>query len=275
MSNQFAIAGVTAVLQGALFEVYSNYLAAFDGGKVTVSAVAPDIVQGQVGDSTNSGSQVNLFLHQVTLNSGWRNVGLPSVDASGKNRLKNPPLALDLHYLLTVYGSSDAQAEALLGFAVLFLHENPVISRTGILNALNNLSSHLYSANFLTALSSSGIADQIEMIKLVPDTLGREEVAWLWTALKADYRPTFPFQASVVLIQPDQSDTLPSLSSAEIFRFLRARFCRSHPSPCQTPTVRRRRAMSSKLTAPRSPQSRRFCSPTAGSEFNGRSRRPR
>jgi hypothetical protein len=26
-------------------------------------------------------------------------------------------------------------------------------------------------------------------------------MAWLWTALKADYRPTFPFQASVVLIQ--------------------------------------------------------------------------
>jgi hypothetical protein len=28
-------------------------------------------------------------------------------------------------------------------------------------------------------------------------------MAWLWTALKADYRPTFPFQVSVVLIQPE------------------------------------------------------------------------
>jgi hypothetical protein len=39
------------------------------------------------------------------------------------------------------------------------------------------------------------------MVKIIPATLGREEIAWLWTALKADYRPTFPFQASVVLIQ--------------------------------------------------------------------------
>jgi hypothetical protein len=31
--------------------------------------------------------------------------------------------------------------------------------------------------------------------------LGREEIAWIWTALKADYRPTFPFQVSVVLIE--------------------------------------------------------------------------
>jgi hypothetical protein len=28
-------------------------------------------------------------------------------------------------------------------------------------------------------------------------------MAWLWTALKADYRPTFPFQVTVVLIQAD------------------------------------------------------------------------
>jgi hypothetical protein len=28
-------------------------------------------------------------------------------------------------------------------------------------------------------------------------------MAWLWTALKADYRPTFPFQVSVVLMEPE------------------------------------------------------------------------
>jgi hypothetical protein len=63
-------------------------------------------------------------------------------------------------------------------------------------------------------LSSSGLAEQIEMIKIGPDTLGREEVAWVWTALKADYRPSFAFQVSVVLIQPQlpTSPALPVLS---------------------------------------------------------------
>ena len=52
------------------------------------------------------------------------------------------------------------------------------------------------------------------MIKITPATLGREELAWLWTALKADYRPTFPFQVSVVLIEPQlpASAALPVLS---------------------------------------------------------------
>jgi hypothetical protein len=52
-------------------------------------------------------------------------------------------------------------------------------------------------------LQASKLADQIEMIKITPSTLGREEMAWLWTALKADYRPTFPFQVSVVLMEPE------------------------------------------------------------------------
>lgn len=46
------------------------------------------------------------------------------------------------------------------------------------------------------------------MIKITPETLGREEMAWLWTALKADYRPTYPFQVSVVLMQPQRETTL-------------------------------------------------------------------
>ena len=64
-----------------------------------------------------------------------------------------------------------------------------------------------YPGNPLTPfLGSSGLADEVEMIKITPETLGREEMAWLWTALKADYRLTYPFQVSVVLMQPQRQD---------------------------------------------------------------------
>jgi hypothetical protein len=39
------------------------------------------------------------------------------------------------------------------------------------------------------------------MLKVIPETVSREELAWIWTALKADYRPTYAFQASLVTIQ--------------------------------------------------------------------------
>ena len=124
MSSALAMAGVSAVLQYYLTNLYTPLTALF-GGTVKVSAKAPDIVQ-EAFTAGSPENQVNLFLHQVTHNVGWRNQDQPSVGPDGMTRLSNPPLALDLHYLLTAYGSEDWQAEALLGFALLMLHENPV-----------------------------------------------------------------------------------------------------------------------------------------------------
>lgn len=204
MSDPLAISGVSAVLQFYLFNLYTPVSSVF-GGQVTVTSQAPDLVQNSFGPNQKPENQVNLFLHQVTYNPAWRNVGLPSVAADGRTRLTSPPLALDLHYLLTAYGSADWQAEGLLGYALMMLHENSIITREDIRHALTHLTG---SNNMIAALSASTLADQIEMIKITPATLGREEMAWLWTALKADYRPTFPFQVSVVLIQPQRNTTL-------------------------------------------------------------------
>jgi hypothetical protein len=203
MSSPLAISGVTGVLQSMLNQVYTGA----GLGTVSVSAVAPDIIQSNLSSNFEA-QQVNLFLHQVTPNAAWRNVGLPSLAADGSTRLSNPQLALDLHYLLTVYAGLDCRAEALLGHAVLMLFEYPVLSRNQIRTFLTGLAPD--------PLSTSGLGDQIEMIKITPATLGREEIAWIWTALKADYRPTFPFQVSVVLIQPQNalSSPLPVLRRA-------------------------------------------------------------
>lgn len=211
MSNALAIAGVTATLQYFLNLVFNSPTAVM--GSVTISAVAPDIVQTSLGTGANSKLQVNLFLHQVSESAAWRNMGYPSVASDGITPLRNPPLALDLHYLLSAYASEDTQAEALLGYAILLLHENPVLPRNQIRAALTNLP----STNPLAGvLSGSGLADQVEMIKIVPSALNREEMAWVWTALKADYRPTYSFHVSVVLIEPQYASSiaLPVLSQS-------------------------------------------------------------
>ena len=202
MSNELAISGVTAVLEYILNNVFSGLTTLF-GGTVTVSSIAPDLVQSGFtsGGSNSFQNQVNIFLHQVTYNQGWRNEGFPSLSADGKTPLQNPPLALDLHYLLTAYGQFDWQAEALLGYALLQLHQFPVLARADVTFALNHLTS-TNLPNLAAQLKFCGLADQIEMIKITPEKLGREEMAWLWTALKADYRPTFPFLVTVVLMQP-------------------------------------------------------------------------
>jgi uncharacterized protein DUF4255 len=202
MSNALAIAGTSAVL----YQMFNNVFTGTGFGAVTITALAPDIVQSAQNSAPTL--QVNLFLHQVTPNAAWRNIELPSVSADGKSRLRNQPLALDLHYLLTAYGRENFEAEALLGYAVQLLHQSPVLTRGEIQAALSPPPT-TGNTSLNGVLDLAGLVDQVEMLKVTPATLGREEMAWLWTALKADYRPTFPFQVTVVLIQAQDPANAP------------------------------------------------------------------
>ena len=212
MSNALAISAVTATLQYYLTYTYATAVGVTQ--PVAVSCVAPDQVQTEVSGANDAENQVNLFLHQVTHNAAWRNSDFASFSSDGTRWLTNPPLALNLHYLLTAYGSDNWQAEALLGYALMMMHECPVLTRgdvTAVLTELTKTVGHPgpYPNNPVSPyLSSTGLADQIEMIKITPEPLGREEMAWLWTALKADYRLTFPFQVSVLLMQPQNSASM-------------------------------------------------------------------
>ena len=138
----------------------------------------------------------------VRSNLGWRNSGLPSRDGGGV-RLSAAPLALDLHYLLTAYGSADLNAEILLGYSMQLLHETPVLSRVQlrtVLGAPSLVDGSILPSPFGT-LSALDLADQIELIKISPVFLSTEDLSKLWAAMQARYRPTMAYMASVVLIQ--------------------------------------------------------------------------
>jgi hypothetical protein len=205
MSGALAIAGVTAVLRDLLNDGLINHnVSGVLGSTVLVSALPPDRL---VAANGSENTQLNLFLHQVTPNSGWRNDGLPSRDSSGRQRLTNPALALDLHYLLSAYGAEDLHAEILLGYAMQLLHETPVLTRAAIVTALSPsppLGTTLPPA--LSALANCGLADQLEQIKITPEYLSTEEMSKLWTAVQSHYRPTAAYMATVVLIE----STLPA-----------------------------------------------------------------
>jgi hypothetical protein len=208
VSSALAIASVTAVMKDLLNNGLIDHNLADTVGNVDVSALAPDRVDQILANKESS--RLNLFLYQVTPNTGWRNASLPSRDARGE-RVSNPPLALDLHYLLTAYGAFDLHAEILLGYGMQLLHETPVLTRNAIRTALA-LPPVVGSGGLpteLQSLATSELADQIEMVKITPETLNTEEISRLWTALQAHYRPTAAYQATVVLIESKQSTKTP------------------------------------------------------------------
>jgi hypothetical protein len=205
MSNALGIASVTFVLVDLLNNGLIDRDISASIGDVVVSALAPDKIDSA---QTPGQSQLNLFLYNVTQNQGWRNVGYPSRDAAG-DRINNPPLAVDLHYLLTAYGAEQFHAEILLGYGMQLFHETPVLARSAILKSLSAPTQVTQSSPALPTgmlnLFTSELADQVEQIKIWPQTLTTEEISRLWTAFQAKYRPTAAYQASVVLIQSRNS----------------------------------------------------------------------
>lgn len=201
MSTALAIAGVSAVLRDLLNNGLIDHKATDAlGATITVSVGPPDRVIPAAGGT--EATQLNLFMYNVTPNTGWRNEGLAARDGSGSQRLSNPPLAINLHYLISAHASADLHGEILLGYAMQLLHETPVLSRNAIQKALNPspaVGTALPIA--LQALADSGLENQIEQIKLTPEYLSTEELSKLWTATQSHLRPTAAYMASVVLIE--------------------------------------------------------------------------
>ncbi|MEN6575316.1 MAG: DUF4255 domain-containing protein [Phycisphaerales bacterium] len=198
MSNALAIAAATAVLKHLLNNgiADSRLDGQFDTAP-TVSALPPDRIK--VGDAEVP--QINLFFYHAAPNAGWRNVGLPSRNDHG-DPVTNPPLALDLSYLLTAYGKNQLDCEILLGYAMQMLHETPVLPRDAIRKALG-------PDHQPPGLQAAGLADQVEQIKITPQILNTEEISKLWTAMQAHYRPSAAYQVSVVLIEGERPTRTP------------------------------------------------------------------
>jgi len=205
MSSALAIASVTQVLRDLLNNgIIDRDVSGATGVDVAVTCFPPDRVPTS---GTEEKSQLNLFMYMVSQNQGWRNQNFPSMNANG-DRITNPYLALDLHYLLSAYSPLELHQEILLGYAMQLLFENPVLPREAIRKSLTSPVGSFNGGTLppnLRALSTSGLADQMEMIKIVPEVLNTEEISKLWTAFQTNYRPTTAYRVTVVLIESEKS----------------------------------------------------------------------
>jgi hypothetical protein len=195
MSDYLAVGGVSAVLRWLLISALPS------GGPSTiltatpaVSAVSPDLIPAVKGEEP----RVNLFMYYTSLNPALRNLDMPSADSAG-NPISNPPLALNLHYLVSAYGSTQFDAEILLGWAMKVFHDTPVVPSQTIASALAALLSDSSAESKLIATST--LAQQVERLKIIPEPLTSGEIYQLWSAFQAPYRPSTAFEVSVVVVQ--------------------------------------------------------------------------
>lgn len=179
MSNAKAIAATTATL----LHLLSNQIPLrIDGASVDVTTLPPDRAR-----KGHTGAQLNIFLYQTQINAAWRNLDVPTQVRPGESA--NPPLALNLHYMLTAYGDDNQNDDEMvshrvLGGAMSVLHDHPLLGR----------------AEIAAALADTGLEAQFERLRITPVALAMDEMSKLWTAMQSNYRLSAGYEVTVVLI---------------------------------------------------------------------------
>jgi Pvc16 N-terminal domain len=174
MSNSLAIAAVTATLTHLL-----NDGIVLDSPGTTVTAKPPEKARN------TRNNQLNLFLYQTMPNAAWRNMDMVPQVKPGETG--QPPLALNLFYLITAYGEDedDIKSHRLLGKAMSILHDHPLLDATEIRDAL----------------SDNDLYQQVERVRITPQPMSLEEMSKLWMMFQTQYRISAAYQVAVVLIE--------------------------------------------------------------------------
>lgn len=191
MSNSLAVAAVTTTLQSILTALT---ILDPDLTDTTVTILPLDKARG-----ANTANQINLFLYQILPNASWRNMDIPTQVKSGE--LGNPPLALNLYYLLTAFGRDDDATQAfgheLLGKAMSILYDNSILSAQEIQNAT------------AAALSRSDLDRQVERVRITLQPLSVDDISKLWTGFATQYRLSVAYEVRVMLIESNQPVSTP------------------------------------------------------------------
>ena len=179
MSNVLAIAATTRTLRNLLLAQMPVLDTELSDLEVTLQP--PDVARKGI-----SKAQLNLFLYQVVANAAWRNLDMPGQVRPGD--VAPPPLALNLHYVITAWGRGDSDSDALshrvLAAAMIALHDRGVLDGNDIRNALPD----------------NDLANQVERVRITPLPQSVDELSKLWTAFQTNYRTSAAYEATVVLI---------------------------------------------------------------------------
>ena len=205
MSNGLAIAVVTAIFKNLLEDGLVQNAALSSMGNVLVTTLPPD----EISIGVDGQPQLNLFLYQVSQN---RNADLGKSDRSVHHQTSIedalPPLAINLHYVLTAYGNKDFQTEILLGYVMQLVHQTPVLSKARIQAALNHvaiINRFGLLAQAIKSTSVEALTEQLNQLRIAPNLCDVEQMSRMWSLFKGSYRPSIAYEVSMVLSKSQKS----------------------------------------------------------------------
>lgn len=122
----------------------------------------------------DSANRLSLWLYHISENEYLKNQSLQH--NNGQDRLKFPPLALNLFYLITPFGPSGEADQVILGKTMEVLHDNSI---------------------FLVDSAEDEVAEELRVIFC---RLSLEEITRIWESLREPYRLSICYQIRVTRI---------------------------------------------------------------------------
>jgi len=193
MSDFQAIGGVSETLRVLLedrMEIPSVAVANF---RVSIGPPRPET---PINQDVAENPRVNLFLYRVLENGSLKNQEIPGHGSPGAYGF--PPLSLDLHYLVTAYGTTEVQAHFnetlahfLLGSAMRVLHDHAIIA-----DELRTVRPPVG-----TPILHSSLLGEYEHVKLSLEPVNLDDISKLFTALTLPYRASAAYVVSVIQIE--------------------------------------------------------------------------
>jgi len=134
-------------------------------------------------------TMVGLYIYQVAINEHLRNQRQPR---PGGNQRQ--PLAIDLHFLLTIWAETAMDEHAICGWVMYELNRKPLLD--------------------LSSLSKDGGWLPDESVQITPSELSIEDLMRIWDAFTPAYRLSLPYVARVIRIEPqEEAGTLPVVAT--------------------------------------------------------------
>lgn len=197
MSNPWAIAAVTAVMRHALRQQLD---AAATGGiihEADVVALPPD----RVTIGPDQPSRLNLFLYEITNNEALSNDRLP-LRGGDRTPVNIPHLALRLRYLLIACGAVDFENEILLAHGLQTFSKMPIFPRQTIRAILDPaLAEGAGIPPKAFREQAVAVAEQFELLKVIPIFLHFDEMSKIWAGLQSAYRPSLVLEVTAVIVE--------------------------------------------------------------------------
>jgi len=132
------------------------------------------LASGELKASTDFGTTLSLYLYRVMVNEHVRSQPV----VNGKS--STVPLAVDLHFLLTIWSESAAAEQTLCAWAMSQLHQHPIMD--------------------VSSLTEEGGWRNDDVVQIIPAELSNEDLMRIWDALAPDYRLSLSYIARVIRI---------------------------------------------------------------------------